>query len=36
MKKLIKKILTNKKARNLKAMKSFAVTVADSGSPWFN
>lgn len=34
MKKLIKKILTNKKARNTEAMDSFVRTAANVGQPW--
>lgn len=34
MSKLIKKVLTDKKARNAKAMNAYVRTVADVGSPW--
>jgi len=34
MKKLIKKVLTDKKARNLKKLSAFLVTVAGVGWPW--
>lgn len=34
MKKLIKKILTDKKARNLKTLSMFALTVVAAGTPW--
>jgi hypothetical protein len=36
MKKLMKKILTNKKARNLGMLSLFLLTVAKVGSPWFS
>ena len=34
MKKLIKKILTDKKARDAKALRSYMTKVADVGTPW--
>lgn len=34
VKKLIKKVLTNKAMRNATAMSAFVVTVADVGVPW--
>ncbi len=34
MKKLIKKVLTDKKARNKTALSTFMLTVAVVGSPW--
>jgi len=34
MKKLIKKILTDKKVRNLKALTLFVLTVGVVGRPW--
>lgn len=36
MKKLLKKILTDKKMRNLNAMSAFLATVASVGAPWFD
>lgn len=36
MKKLIKKILTDKKARNLKALIALVVALGDVGMPWQN
>jgi hypothetical protein len=34
MKKLIKKVLTDKKSRNTSAMNAFVLTVSDVGAPW--
>lgn len=34
MKKLIKKVLTDKKARNLTTLNMLMLTVAGVGSPW--
>ena len=34
MKKLIKKVLTDKKARNLTALSMLMLTVASVGRPW--
>ena len=34
MKKLIKKVLTDKKARNLTTLSGFMLTVAAVGAPW--
>ena len=34
MKKLIKKVLTDKKARNLTTLSAFMLTVAGAGRPW--
>jgi len=34
MKKLIKKVLTDKKARNLTTLSMFLLTVVSAGRPW--
>jgi len=34
MQKLIKKILTDKKTRNVAAMSAFLLTVVDTGAAW--
>lgn len=36
MKKLIKKVLTDKVMRNATAMSAFVATVASVGSPWWD
>ena len=36
MKKLIKKVLTDKKARNVTALSAFLTTVATVGYPWID
>ncbi len=36
MKKLIKKILTDKKARSLKALTALVLTLGVVGTPWQN
>ncbi len=36
MKKLMKKILTNKKARSTTALMTLLMSVAVVGSPWFS
>jgi len=34
MKKLVKKVLTDKKARNMTTLSVFMVTMANVGNPW--
>jgi hypothetical protein len=36
MKKLMKKILTNKSARNVAVLSVFLMTVVSVGTPWYN